>query len=126
MRVQGDDHYDDRGDPTEELAILEMRKMRIGDLRAAVITHFLYVAENHRPNLNTPNPCWGLGADSVGWNVDMGGLPKCSECGKITKVDSVFVEGMGDDEEHRCYRCQAVRHLSQCTFRNQLRLPLDA
>ena len=125
MRVQQDAAYDDRGDPTEELATLEMRKMKIADLRAAVLTHFVYVAGIHRPGIDVPNPCWGLGSNQVGWNPDDGELPKCDECGKITRVDSVFLE-YGSPDMRRCYRCQAVRHLSQCTYRNQLRLPMDA
>ena len=124
MRVQGDDEYE-RPDPTEALAVLEMRKMKIADLRAAVLTHFLYVAANHRPSVTEVNPCWGLGANVVGWNLDDGDLPRCDECGKITRVDSVFLE-YGNPDMRRCYRCQSIRHLSQCTFRNQLRLPLDA
>ena len=125
MRVQGDAAYDDRGDPTEDLAVLEMRAMKIGVLREAVLTHFLYVARHHRPNLSEVNPCWGLGSNQVGWNLDDGDLPRCDQCGKLTRTDSIFLE-YGSPDMYRCYRCQAIRHLSMCTYRNQLRLPLDA
>lgn len=119
MRVLPDEAYNDDGQPNA----VALRALPIKDLRQVVIEHYVAIAAEHRESVNDPSPCWGLGGDGVGWNVEGGGLPKCSECGKRTAADSVITYGHGDDEVVRCYRCAAVRHLTQCVWVNQGRLP---
>ena len=124
MKIGPDDAYVLEGDG--EYPAMYLRNLKIADLRALAVEHFLMVAAEHRTTVRMVNPCWGLGADQVGWNKDSGGIPKCAECGRRVAADAVMVEDAGTDlETVRCYRCQVIRHFAACTYINQIRLPLE-
>jgi len=125
MRIGPDDAYVLEGDG--KYPAMYLRSLKIADLRALAVEHFLMVAAEHRPSVKVVNPCWGLGADQVGWNLEgSAGIPKCADCGRRVAASAVMVEDAGTDlETVRCYRCQVIRHFGRCAYINQIRLPLE-